>query len=46
LQVFDAQTGERLSHKTAFVAQDIDLHATVEAFKKKIEELEAQTPKS
>jgi hypothetical protein len=45
LQVFDSRTGKRLSHKTAFVAQDIDLHATVEAFKKKIEELEAQTPK-
>jgi methylamine utilization protein MauJ len=42
LQVFDATTNERLSHKTAFIPVDIDLHATVEGWKKKIEELEAE----
>ena len=40
LQVFNAETGERLSHKTAFLPVDIDLNATVEAWKKKIEELQ------
>jgi len=42
LQVFDATTGERLSHKTAFLPVDIDLHATVEGWKQKIRELEAE----
>jgi hypothetical protein len=45
-EVFDSRTGERLSQKTAFIPQDIDLHATVEGWKKKIEELEAQSPTS
>ena len=40
LQVFDAGTGKRLSHKTAFVAVNIDLSATVEGWKKQIKELE------
>jgi hypothetical protein len=39
LQVFDSNTGQRLSYKTAFIAQDIDLQGTVEGWKKKIEDL-------
>jgi Methylamine utilization protein MauJ len=39
LEVFNAHTRERLSHKTAFIPVNIDLHATVEGWKKKIEEL-------
>lgn len=39
LQVFDSTNGQRLSHKLAFLAQDIDLQATIENFRKKIEEL-------
>jgi Methylamine utilization protein MauJ len=42
LQVFNAMSGERLSHKTAFLPVDIDLHATVEGWQKKIKELEAE----
>jgi hypothetical protein len=42
LQVFDATTGERLSHKTAFVTVNVDLHATVEGWNQKISELEAE----
>lgn len=41
LQIFDAATGQRLSYKTAFVPVNIDLRATVEAWKQKIRELEA-----
>jgi hypothetical protein len=39
LEVFNSGTGERLSHKTAFIPVNIDLQATVEGWKKKIEEL-------
>lgn len=40
LQVFNASSGERVSHKTAFVPVNIDVSTTVEAWKKKMVELE------
>jgi hypothetical protein len=42
LQVFDSATGVRLSHKTAFVAVNVDLSATVEGWQQKIKDLEAE----
>jgi hypothetical protein len=42
LQVFSAAAGERLSHKTAFIPVNVDVHATVEGWKQKIRELEAE----
>ena len=42
LEVFNEDTCDRLSHKTAFIPVNIDLHATVEGWKKKIEELGAE----
>jgi hypothetical protein len=42
LQVFNATTGERLSHKSAFLRVNVDLRATVEGWKQKIKELEVE----
>ena len=41
LQVFNAETGERLTYKTAFLPANIDVGAMVDVWRKKIEELEA-----
>lgn len=41
LQIFNSTTNERLSHKSAFLPQDIDLGATIDGWRKKIAELEA-----
>jgi hypothetical protein len=41
LQVLDASTGERLALKDAFIPINLDLHATVDGWRKKIAELEA-----
>jgi hypothetical protein len=40
LEVFNAATGDRLSHKTAFIPINVDLRATVDEWQKKIVELE------
>jgi hypothetical protein len=42
LQVFDTATGDRLSYKNAFLPMNLDVHATVEGWKKRIAELEAE----
>lgn len=40
LQVFDAASGERLSYKTAFLPENVDIGATVKAWRKIVEDLE------
>ena len=46
LQIINAETGERVSHKTAFIPVDINLEATIAGWRTQIKRLEEKSNKS
>ena len=44
LEIYNSVTGERLSHKTAFIPENIDLPSTLHNFQQKIDALLESNP--